>query len=393
MGGIRTPQHMADLTVLHIIDSLGAGGAERSLAEMLPRFEGAGIRSIVCCLEQRHHGVASSVLEREGDVRILDRHRLVPRVGAFRRMLTEEDPDLVHTTLFASTIVGRLATRRTGIPVLSSLVNTPYTAVRRHDPKVKSLALTGVRVVDALSARWTTHFHAITHAVKDAAIDTLHVAPDRITVIPRGRSRDRLGEPSRERRSAVRASLGLTDDAAVLISVGRQEYQKGQQLLLEAMPAILARTPDTVLLIAGRRGAASAALDDAHRRLTLGDRVRFLGHRDDVPDLLVASDLLVFPSLFEGLGGTLLEAMALGTPIVASDVPAIREVLADGDVGLLVEPGSASALASAVWSALRDQPSTERRRRAAVERFATEYSIERTTDHMIELYQRIAAAR
>lgn len=135
----------------------------------------------------------------------------------------------------------------------------------------------------------------------------------------RGRDGARLDQPGADRRRSVRAELGLRDNDEVLISVGRQEYQKGQRYLLEAAEALLSRRSRLVLLVAGRTGQASRELERLAARPGLAARVRFLGHREDVPDLLAATDVFVFPSLWEGLGGALIEVMALSLPIVASD--------------------------------------------------------------------------
>jgi glycosyltransferase involved in cell wall biosynthesis len=109
-----------------------------------------------------------------------------------------------------------------------------------------------------------------------------------------------------------------------------------------------------VALQAGRRGNASEAIAAAVAATGVGHRVRFLGHRDDVPDVVAAADVFVFPSRYEGLGGSLLEAMALGVPVVASDVPAIREIVGAGPAGILVPVDDVDAWASAVRSLLDD---------------------------------------
>ena len=118
--------------------------------------------------------------------------------------------------------------------------------------------------------------------------------------------------------------------------------------------------------------------------------MRFLGHRDDAPEVLAAADVFVFPSLYEGLGGALIEAMALGLPIVASDLPAIREVVEPGSNALLVEPGSPADLADAIV-ALADDP--ERRRRMGARSraiFEDRFTLERSARRMLDLFERVA---
>ena len=133
-----------------------------------------------------------------------------------------------------------------------------------------------------------------TQAVKDYAVEYLGVDPDQVTVVRRGRDLERLGEPSPERRAAARAALGVGDDEVLILSVGRHEFQKGQIHLVEAMPEVLRHHPEAVVLVAGRDGAVTGQLEAAIARLGLADKVRLLGYRDDVEELLHGADVLAF---------------------------------------------------------------------------------------------------
>jgi glycosyltransferase involved in cell wall biosynthesis len=271
-------------------------------------------------------------------------------VRTVRRLIQTERPDIVHTTICEANLIGRIAAARTGIPILTSLVSTPYVPARLRDFNLKRWKMRLVQGADGWTARHLTdHFHAITESVKQAAVRDLKINPERITVVPRGRDPDRLGMPSKERRDHVRQILQLDADDVVLINVGRQEYPKGQQFLLRAFERIAARRQKVVLLVAGRKGFSTPELErQMATSEVLRNRVRFLGHRDDVPDLLAAADLFVFPSLYEGLGGAVIEAMALGLPIVASDISALREITDVGGNSLLVPPGDFAALARGI---------------------------------------------
>jgi len=379
------------MKVLFVINGLGTGGAERSLSETLLLAPG-GITPTVVCLNRRAEGVQDPAIDRGLDVRFLGSGGLIGRVKALRGLIDDLRPNLVHTTIFEADLAGRLAAAGTEVPVLTSLVNTPYEAVRLQDPEVKAWKLRAAKQMDAWTARrLTTHFHAITNAVKDAAVRDLRIKGSTITVIERGRDPERLGEPSSARRERARRSLGIDGDPFVLLSVGRQEFQKGQWHLLEAMPAIDSRVPDALLLLAGRHGNASPRLRDVAARMSLNGRARFLGHRDDVPEVLAAADLFVFPSLYEGLGGALIEAMALGLPIVASDLPAIREVVEDGRNAVLVPPGSPAALSAAVADLAEDRDRCRRMGERGREIFLERFTLERSASRMVELFERVAS--
>jgi glycosyltransferase involved in cell wall biosynthesis len=377
------------MKVVHLIDSLGAGGAEKSLAELLPGLRDAGVESLVACLDRRVEGFEGEVVAAGFSVRIVGRG---PRgLRAVRRLLRDESPSLLHTTLVRADIVGRLAAIGAGVPVLTSLVNTPYDAERLLDPTIRRSRLAAWRVVDGVTARrLTTHFHSISHAVARSYERHLHIDPRRITVIGRGRDERRLGVPSPERRRAVRRALGIGDDVPVVVNVGRQERQKAHSVLLEAVPALVARVPGVVVLVAGRAGNASADLAPLLEQEAIASHVRFLGHREDVPDLLAAADLFVFPSIFEGLGGAVIEAMALGLPIVATDLPALREVASD-DNATFVPSGSPTVLAEAMADVLLDPVRAAAQGARSRARFVEHHSLARTTQQMADLYRTVVA--
>lgn len=334
--------------IMFIIDSLGAGGAERSLVELLPYLLEAGIDPLVVTLKSAEAGFAAEA--QATGVRILqvDGTNLIGRVRALRKLIRTEEPDLVHTTLFDSDLAGRLACAGLDVSVSTSLVNTTYDPVRYNDPNITRWKLDLARRADGWTARHLCdYFHAITSAVADASIEAMNIDRNRITVIPRGRHQSRLGRSSDERRARERGRLGLAPSQPVLLNIGRQEFQKGQRYLIEAVALLREEFSNLVLLIAGRDGNATRGLREMIRDLDLGTRVQLLGHRSDIGDLLSAADVFVFPSVYEGLGGVLIEAASLSAPIVASDLPATREFLGDR-YPYLVAPANPGALAAAI---------------------------------------------
>jgi glycosyltransferase involved in cell wall biosynthesis len=382
-------QGNAPLEVLQLIDGLGFGGAERSFAELLPWYLRAGVRLRIVCMREYDTVIADRIRALGCEIHVLH-GGFWRQLVELRRLIRETKPALLHTTLYESDVLGRVAAAGTGVPVLTSLVNTTYESARLHDPNVRRLGLWITKAIDGWTARHLTdHFHAITEAVKESGVRSLGVDPDVVTVIGRGRSGERLGAPSPARRIEARRRLGIPADAEVVLNVARQDYQKGQKHLLEAAALLSASRPRFVLLIAGRKGHASNELAEIAERLSLGDRVRMLGNREDVPEILAAADVFAFPSLYEGLGGALIEAMALGLPIVASDLPALREVVEEGRNALLVPPATEKELAAALGELLDDAP-----RRAAFgarssEIFHERFTIERSAQQMIALYRQV----
>lgn len=380
------------MKLLIVINTLGSGGAERSHAEMLPYLSAAGVEPVFAVFYPRAEGVEAQVVAQGYEVRRLAAGSSFGRVRELRRLIRDRRPALIHTSIIEASIVTRAAAAGTGFPVLTSLVNVPYDEARRADPHVMRAKLEVVRRVDGWTARhWTDHFHAISETVRDSAIENLRIDPQRITVVERGRDPRRLGQRDDQRRAAVRRGLGLDLDAEVLLNIGRQEYQKGQSFLLEAFEDLAAERPGLVLLIAGRRGGASGLLEELRSKSAFPDRIRMLGYRQDVPDLLAAADLFVFPSLYEGQGCAVLEAMGLGLPIVAADIPAVREAVESERTGLLVAPGSRAALGAGIRRLLDDPLRAAELGRRSQEVFLARYTIERSAERMIDLYRRVAA--
>ena len=373
--------------VLYLIDSLVPGGAERSLAEMAPHLVSGGIRLEVATLHERP-GVQADLIR--GGARL---HRLDGRGGRIgwirrtARLIRQLRPDLIHTTLFEADIAGRVAAMRCRAPVVSSLVNIAY-GPEQHVAlgSAGSARLRAAQLLDGLTARRVVRFHAISAHVGDLMAQRLRLPPDRVEVVPRGRDPRRLGNRASDRRDRVRAALGVEPDTPLILAAARHEHQKGLDVLLGAVPRVLERMPAARIVVAGRTGNQTPLLRSIVSHLRVEGAVRFIGARDDVPELLCAADVFVSPSRWEGLGSVLLEAMALEAPIVASDLPAVREVITDGATALLVPPEHPEALAASLVNTLADPTGAASRARAARARFHGEYTIERIADRMHAFY-------
>lgn len=381
------------MRVLFVINGLGTGGAERSTAELLPALRAAGIEPRVACLQRRVEGVHDAVVAAGFQVDVL-RGRTYEQPLHLRAIIRRWQPDIVHSAIFEADVMARLAALGRA-PVLTSLVNEYDPRVRALNPQVNVLRLRAALALDGFTARHATrYFHAISETVKRSAVTHLGLSPTVIAVVPRGRDPRRLGRRTPQRRAAVRARLGLAADHQVVLSVGRQEYQKGQIHLLRAWRH-MARSADegrVRLLLAGRDGNATPALRAELARAGPRTDIAMLGHRDDVPDLMCAADVLAFPSLYEGLGGTLLEAMALELPVVASRLPAVQEVLPRAGHRYLVAAGDEVALAQQLAQLLQDRAAQVRLADLQRRRFLSCYTWQASTQGMLGLYHRLAPA-
>jgi glycosyltransferase involved in cell wall biosynthesis len=354
------------IRVLYVIDSLADGGAEQSLAHMASGFRLHGIELHVAFLKSRWN-VADALTASGATLHPVELDR-----GRFRQwwglvqLMRRLNPDVVHTTLWEADVIGRLAATATRRPVVGTFANSSYGPAQFDDPAVSRAKLRVAQFVDFMTERLVVRFHAVSEQVATDMSARMHLPRKRITVVPRARQREVLGEPSDARRHAVRASLGIDAEQTVILAVGRQEYQKGLDVLVDAASILVGSGRELTVLVAGRQGRATADLASQVGGHDLGDVVRFLGSRDDVPDLMVAADLVAVPTRVEGLPGAVLEAMALECPVVATNLPVVIEAIGE-HAAALVPVDDPLALATTIGQALDSDDST--RTAAARQRF------------------------
>jgi glycosyltransferase involved in cell wall biosynthesis len=346
------------LRVLHVIDSLAEGGAEQNLLTMVrslppPDYEHhlvwlyADDRLLAAF---RPH-VASTIALRAGRgwgflraARGLARH--VRRIR----------PDVVSAKLIRAQLAARFAVMLAGkTPIVSTWECVSYTPdmydLGWRSPWLRRLTW----VLDAGTGWRDAKIVAVSKEVAERNGRVLRVDPRRVTVVYNGVDFGRIVDLDDGARSSLRRELGVESDAPLLLSVGRLVSHKDHATSIRGMPQVLAAYPRAVLAIAGA-GPLRAELEALIASLRLERHVRLLGARADVPALLRAADLFLFPSTYEGLGIALMEALATGLPAIASHIGTTGEVAGGSRAVRYFEVGDAAGLAVATIEALRDLP-------------------------------------
>jgi glycosyltransferase involved in cell wall biosynthesis len=190
----------------------------------------------------------------------------------------------------------------------------------------------------------------------------------------------------RQPPSGLRQAVGLPQQGPVIVSVGRFVAYKGYDHLLEAARLLKPECPDVQWVIVGD-GELRGALEAQCRQLGLTRHVHFLGWRDDLPDLLSLADLFVSPAVGEHFGRVLIEAMAMGKPVIATASGGVPEIVLDGETGMLVVPASPAALAEAVRALLADPAKRQRLGHAGRMRAETEFSLTRHAEAIESVYR------
>ncbi|MEW6544192.1 MAG: glycosyltransferase family 4 protein [Nitrospirota bacterium] len=305
-------------------------GGDEATEENRRRLERAGVRCLVL-----------PTLTREINPR-KDFTALLRLVALFRA----ERPAIVHTHTSKAGVLGRLAARLARVP---AVVHTPHGHVfYGHFGPVPSWAFLQI---ERVLARTTTWLIALTEAEREEHLALKVGRPDRFAVIPSGIDLERFRQVA---GVAGRRPPGFDcpPDAIVVGSVGWLTPVKGHRVLIEALARLKPAHPTLCLVIVGS-GILRAELSALAARLGLRESVRFLGERGDVPDCLAGMDIFVLPSLNEGMGRALIEAMAARRPVVASRVGGVPAVVESRRTGLLVPPNDPEALAAAIGELLR----------------------------------------
>ena len=383
------------MRVLYILDSLTPGGTERSTVMLIPWLRDLGVDVAIAIFREDDDDLRAEAIASGARVHLIDERSLPERLRSVRRLIRSERPDIVHTALYKADQIGRLASLRTGIPVVSSFVNTPYDKHRLRDPNVSRWKLRVAQAIDFLTAHLcVTRFHAVSLGAKDANCRALRVARDRTVIAERGRNADELGSCSITRRNAVRQSLGLSEHAEVVLNIGRLDEQKGQRVLIDAVGRLSEDRPGLVTLIAGKNGSATEGLRGMiESDPILSQRVQLLGHRADVGDLLCAADVLVISSYFEGTAGAAIEAMAVGTPIISTAVIGAVGILEHERNAILVPIADSAALGAGISLLLDDEDLAMRLSENAGHDYEERFTMSAAATRLFDLYHGMVADR
>lgn len=366
------------LKVLQLIPTLDRSGAEKQMAMLaagLPRdrfqVEVATLtRSGPLEAELAAAGIPVTTIGKRFKVDPFALRRLT-------RFIKAGKFDVVQTWIFAANAYGRLAARRAGVPV----VVTAEMAVDQWKRPIE-------RYVDRKLATYSDRLVGNSNAVVEF-YKNLGVPADRLEMIYSGIADE---PPPAVDPAAVRVEIGLPHDAKLALFVGRLAPQKRVGDLLKTLDLLQHVQADLRTAIVGD-GPMRRTLEKKAVQFDLKDKVRFLGHRDDVPRLMAAADVVVLPSEYEGLPNVVLEAMIQGKPVVATAAPGTTEVVVDGVTGALAPIGNLPLLARGIRDIVRDPRRGRALGSAGRERALAEFRADAMVARFADLYERLAAAK
>ena len=328
---------MKKTNILYVITSLGIGGAENLLLSYLKLLDRSKYNFFVCALREKPDDLVSEISNYAEVTKLGMKNKFNPRViFQLIKLIKKTQPDIIHTHLFQARFYSTIAhqfSRR------SVLITHKHNNV---NPKKHNVFI----LLEMLSIIFNKKVIAISQSVKDS-LKKFELVPDnKIFVLTNGIDYLKFNKTAISRDFAVNRPL-------IIGTVCRLEWQKGLSYLLLAMKIILAKFPETRLEIVGD-GSLLGELQDLSKKLSISKSVSFFGKFTEVIPFYNRMDIFVLPSLYEGFGIVLLEAMASGVPVVATNVDGIKEVVVDGKSGILVPPKNPEAIANAVTHIIED---------------------------------------
>ncbi len=355
------------MKVLHFITGLQVGGAEKMLLRTIPKLEG---EHIVCSIIPK--APIGELLEKKGilvEYLNITSFFHIARLWKLVRLIKQERPDMLVTYLLHADILGRVIGRLTGIPIIICSLRCAH-----QDKKI-------LVWLDRITSGLADYYIAVSEAVAQWAINILKVNPKHISVITNGIDISEVENTHISQDNVNKKYVGT-----VISYIGRLDPQKGITYLLKSI--VLLRQsyhkPFTILIIGD--GPLKAEVEQIISDEKIGDIVKILGFQKNVAHFLAISDIIVSPTLFEGLSNSLMEAMAAGKPVITTDIPENRTLIQSDINGILVQPKNAQALTDAQKDLLEDPQKAANLGMAARLTIHKFFTIEKTIQQLDQVF-------
>ena len=391
---------MENIKVLHIITRFDKGGsAQNTYLSLLGLKKKNYQLSLVSGLSLESGMKHEEIKAKEKDIQILESEGiefiqcpfLLRRINVIKdlkaffdiwRIIKKYNPLIVHTHSSKAGLMGRLAAKLAGTPII---VHTPHGHVffGYFGPFKTKLFI----IFEKLASRITDKIVALTNREKKDHILFKIAEEDKFSVIYSGIELNILKESSSEEKQNLKKELGIPENSLIVGTAGRLVPVKGPEFLVRASKYIISKYPDTYFMFTGD-GPLEQDLKRKALEMGVSDNIIFLGWRDDLAKIISIYDIFVLPSLNEGMGRVLVEAMALGKSIVASNVGGIPDLVTHGKNGFLVPPKNPKELAKYIQVLLEDKDKREKMGLAGKE-MASNFTSERMVEKIANLYKKL----
>lgn len=371
------------IRILHIVDGYRMGGAENKLLELIERLDREKYEILLCNVGP--NGPLKPQFERL-DIEIFNfpRRWSFDPIPIFKlvKLMRKRKIDVVQSTLFWADFIGAVAAKWAGVPLILSWETVSHEGDPYHNKFQR-------RKGYELASKLMNRIIAVSNEVKTSLVRRRSVPSEKISVIHYGVDLTRYNPNGQETRTAKRAELNLKPDDFLIGIVARLEPWKGHDIFVEAFAGLAAEFPNVHVVLVGD-GSLRKSLEEQVRGHGLGKRIHFLGVRHDIADLLNCIDLFVLPSRpGEGLPNVLLEAMACGVPVVATNVGGIPELVRNGYNGYVVQTGDAAALRKVLRKLISDKQHLNQLSKNALKTVQTEFSLQKQLTAFESVYDSV----
>ena len=367
------------INILWIVDHLGYNGfihgAAKYYLNSIPYFDKNRFNVSLCVLRERDN-LTRQFEEKGIEIRHLGRGKIDPRtLSDLIKIIKNEKINLIHCHGYGSANFGRLTKIYTGVA----------TIIHSHDDDSNYPLYQ--KISDFLLKNYIDKAIAVSESVKITSIKIRHIPSNRILVIHNGIPLEefKLREPSEVEVEKKR--LGINVGSHVIGTIAKLREEKGVEYLLKAIPDVLNAFPDTIFIIVGD-GILRNQLENLGKELKISQNLMFLGYCENVANSLSIFDIKVLPSLREGFGLVIVEAMTMGKPVIASNVGGVHEILKEGETGLLVPPKNPKAIAEKINYLLNNEEKAKSMGIKALEE-SKKYSITSHVRKLESLYYEI----
>ncbi len=376
---------MKKIRILEIIDRPFLGGGQRNVLSIAASLNRNTFDIAVCSDgggpfvdEVKRHGISHFSVPFSKKVHGKTQKLLI-------QVFKNNHFDIVHTHGGVAGFFGRRAARKCGVPViLHTLHGIHYLHYR--NPVARLLYI----LLERWYSRFTHGMILVSEADQKQAVKYRLCSESKMRIINNGINFSEIKNLSTVAKAEKKAVLGVHLKKPVLGTVARLHRQKGIPFLVQAMARISKELPDAVLLIVGG-GPQEEKLKSLIRDLALDEKIIFLGEREDAMEILSLFDIFILPSLWEGLPYVLMEAAGMAKPVVATSIDGVREMIRDGETGLLVPAEDANGLAVAVLRLVRDRGLADRLAQNLKKHITTAYGLTRMTAEVENYYKYLAS--
>jgi sugar transferase (PEP-CTERM/EpsH1 system associated) len=365
------------IKILHIVHSLQIGGLENGVVNLINNLNSDTFEHAVCCIDRS--GPMADRIRMPVDIYTLNkgnkRDYLLPI--KISRIIRQVRPDVVHTRNWG-TIDGVAGAKIAGVKKIIQgehgwEVSDPRGAIKRR------------KRVRKLLSSWISQFVAVSNDLRSWLIDDVGISEKKVVQIINGVDTD-FYTPSRNRQS-MRERFGIDPDSFVIGTVGRLDPVKDHETLLRAFhrTSIRYKHRKLMLIVAGT-GPLQERLKVLSKKLNISENIIFTGQQDDMKSLYQSMDIYILPSIAEGISNTILEAMASGLPVIASNVGGNIELVDQERTGFFFSPGSVDALGYMIERYLKSDFILRDHGFQSRQRAVDKYSINQMTDKYAALY-------